>query len=302
MHFLITGGAGFIGTNLTKKLLEEGHNVRILDNFRAGRKENRIHRDAEYIEGNIRVKRDLMNAMRDIDGVFHMAAIPRVPNSIITPIETNETNVVGTLNVLVAARDSGVKRVVYSSSSSVYGGGVPGKSLQEDMPARPLSPYGLQKYAGEEYCRIFPSLYDLKTVSLRYFNVYGPYFDPDGDYALVIGKFFKQKMGGKPMTVCGDGEYFRDYTNVHDVVRANIAAMTSDEVGNGEAINVGAGDPRSVNQLVETIGGDYILVDARQGDPRWTKADISRAKELLSWEPQVTFEDGVEALKREWGI
>jgi nucleoside-diphosphate-sugar epimerase len=299
MKYLVTGGAGFIGTNLVKRLLEEGHNVRVLDNYYVGKREERIQNDAEYMDGDIRNLEDLTRAMKGIDNAFHLAAVPRVPYSIENPRETDDVNATGTLNTLIAANKSGVKRVVFSSSSSVYGGSKEGISLKEDAPVRPISPYGLQKYVSEGYCRIFSELYGIETVSLRYFNVYGPYMDPDGAYALVIGKFLKQKKAGQPMTVCGDGEYFRDYTNVDDVARANILAMTSGKVGKGEVINIGFGKPYSVNELVKIIGGKYIFIDHRLGDPRWTKADNSKAKDLLSWEPKIGLEEGIDLLREE---
>ena len=248
-HYLVTGGAGFIGTNLTKQLLAEGHQVRVLDNYAGGKKEERFQNGAEYIDGDIRKMDDLNSAMQSIDGIFHMAALPRVTFSVEHPQETHDVNVNGTLNVLLAARDNGVKRVVFSSSSSTYGD-QPREAyplVEDGIVKRPIAPYALHKYIGEHYCRIFSELYNLETVSLIYFNVYGPYADPDGAYALVIAKFLKQLKHGEKMTVCGDGEYYRDYTHVSDVVRANILAMTKDSVGNGETINIGNKNPYSVN-------------------------------------------------------
>ncbi|MFA5175266.1 MAG: NAD-dependent epimerase/dehydratase family protein [Patescibacteria group bacterium] len=300
-HYLVTGGAGFIGSNLVKKLLVEGNKVRVIDNYSSGRLEYRIQKDAEYIEGDIRKMDDLKRAIDGIDGVFHTAAIPRVPYSIEHPQETNENNISGTLNVLVAARDAGVKKVVYSASSSAYGD-QPVLPHVETMKPMPMSPYGLQKFVGEEYCRLFSELYGLKTVSLRYFNVYGPMMDPDGACALVIGKFLKQKKEGKPMTVCGDGEYYRDYTHVFDVARANMLAMNSEKTGKGEVINIGNGHPHSVNELVKLIGGEFINIASRVGDPSKTEADITRAKELLGWNPEITLEEGIMELKKEWNI
>jgi nucleoside-diphosphate-sugar epimerase len=307
MHYLITGGAGFIGTNLAIKLLQDGHKVRVFDNYSAGNpfdpaqgKEDRIQKDAEYFEGDMRNMEDLKKAMEGIDGVFHMAAVPRVTYSVEHPIETNENNVTGTLNVLVSARDAGVKRLVFSSSSSVYGGNDDGSKLKEDMCGHPLSPYALHKYAGEMYCRLFSELYGFETVNLRYFNVYGPYMDPEGAYALVVGKFFLQKSKGEPMTICGDGEYYRDYTHVNDVVNANILAMASDKVGKGEVINAGYGKSASVNELAKLIGGETVFVDPRPGDPRRSEADTTKAKELLSWEPTISLEEGIEMLKKDY--
>lgn len=299
--YLVTGGAGFIGTNIVVELLKQGHEVTVYDNFSSGRMENRIQSGATYIEGDIRNYEDLKKAMTGMDGVFHLAAIPRMPYSVEHPLETNDNNVTGTLTALLAARDAGVKRVVYSASSSAYGNQTK-MPFVETMKTAPMSPYGLQKFIGEEYCRLFFDLYGLETVSLRYFNIYGPFSDPNGAYALVIGKFLKQKKDGVPMTVCGDGEYYRDYTHVYDVARANIAAMTSVKAGHGEVINIGNKNPYSVNQLVKLIGGEFVNTPDRQGDPRRTEADISRAKELLDWEPTIGIEEGVKALKIEYGV
>lgn len=303
-HYLVTGGAGFIGTNLTKKLLAEGHSVRVLDNYAAGKKEERMQEGAEYMEGDIRDLETLNKAMDGIDGVFHMAALPRVVYSVEHPIETHDVNVNGTLNVLLAARDAGVKRVIFSSSSSAAGD-QPREAypLKEDgVVKKPLAPYALHKYIGEHYCRLFADLYDLETVSLVYYNVYGPYADPEGAYALVIGKFLRQRQNNEPMTIRGDGEMYRDYTHVDDVVRANMLAMTKDTVGKGETINVGFGNPYSVNQLAEMIGGPTTTVDPLPGEMKYTEADITKAKELLGWEPTIELKDGVEQLKKELGI
>jgi len=302
-HYLVTGGAGFIGTNLVKKLLEDGHSVRVLDNYAAGKKKDRFQEDADYIEGDIRNDSDLEKACIGIDGIFHMAALPRVTYSVEQPLETHDVNVNGTLKVLLAAKKYKVKRVVFSSSSSTYGGQEASKLLNEDNSIkRPVSPYALHKLTGEHYCRIFADLFGLETVSLIYFNVYGPYFDPEGAYALVVGRFLKQKKEGKPMTVCGDGEYYRDYTHVNDVVRANILAMTSDKVGKGETINIGNGRPTTVNELVKIMGGDHINIDPRPGDQRFSGADNSKAKKLLGWEPTIVLEEGIRELKEDWGI
>jgi len=301
--YLVTGGAGFIGTNLVKELLARGHEVVVLDNYAAGKKENRIQKGALYIEGDIRKEEYLGNACAGVDGIFHTAALPRVTFSVENPELTHDVNVNGTLKVLLAAKKQGVKRVVFSSSSSTYGGQSADKLLNEDEAIKkPVSPYALHKLIGEHYCRVFSELFGLETISLIYFNVYGPYFDPDGPYALVVGKFLKQKKEGQPMTVCGDGEYYRDYTHVADVVRANIMAMESDKVGKGETINIGCGRPTTVNELVKIMGGNFVTVPPRSGDQRFSGADNNKAKKLLRWEPTVTLEDGVAELKREWNL
>ena len=300
--YLVTGGAGFIGTNIVKKLLADGHEVVAFDNYAGGRKQERMQNGAIYVEGDICKPEDLNEVCRQgFDGIFHLAALPRVPFSVEHPLETHNTNVNGTLNVLIAARDHKIKRVVFSSSSSVYGDQEK-YPLREDFNALPISPYALHKFIGEHYCRLFFILYGVETICLRYFNVYGPYFDPEGAYALVIGKFIKQVKDGQPMTVIGDGEYYRDYTYVADVVVANVLAMANVGVGNGEVFNIGNGKPYSVNQLVKLISGKHVFVPERSGDVRYTEADNSKAKKILGWQPTISLEDGINELKKEWNI
>jgi len=297
MHYLVTGGAGFIGTNIVEALLARNDSVRILDDFSTGKRE-RVPAAAELTEGTITNLETCRRACAGVDGVFHTAALARMPRSIEDPIGANDANVNGTLNMLVAARDAGVKRFVFSGSSSVYGvqDTMP---LKEDMKPRPGNPYALQKLAGEEYCRLFWELYQFPTVTLRYFNVYGgKYQTTDGAYALVFGIFIRQKRAGEPLTLCGDGEYRRDFTHVDDVVRANLLAMDSATVGRGEVINIGAGDNHTVKELAALVGGETVFIAPRLGDARDSLADRTRAKELLGWEPAVKFEDGVrETLK-----
>lgn len=301
--YVITGGAGFIGTNLTIALLAEGHTVRVFDNYVGGKKEERLQAAAEYSEGDVRDYDALSKAMQGVDGVFHLAALPRVPYSVEHPLETHDVNVNGTLNVLLAARDTGVKRVVFSSSSATYGDlDRSVYPVTEQTKKVPIAPYALHKYIGEEYCRLFSSLYGVETVSLVYFNVYGPYADPHGAYALVISKFLEQVRQGQSMTVCGDGKYYRDYTHVSDIARANILAMNSSSVGSGETINIGNNNPKSVLDIVNCIGGAHEFVAERLGDVRFTQADISLAKELLGWEPSIELEEGIERLKSEVGL
>jgi len=300
--YLVTGGAGFIGTNLVKMLLEKGDEVVVVDNYAGGYKENRIQDKARYIDLDIR-NLEALNVIcaEGFDGVFHLAALPRVTFSVENPILTHDVNVNGTLNVLMAAKENKIKRIVFSSSSSAYGN-LETFPAKEDMKAVPISPYALHKFIGENYGRLFAELYGLEFVSLRYFNVYGPYFDPDGAYALVIGKFLKQVKNGEPMTVCGDGEYYRDYTHVLDVARANILAMESSKAGKGEIFNIGNNNPHSVNDLVKLIGGEFVFVPERPGDVRFTQADYTKAKMMLGWEPTIKLSDGIEMLKKEWGL
>lgn len=301
MRYLVTGGAGFIGTNLVKALLDAGHETVVLDNYAGGKKEERFLAGAEYIEGDIRSEADLDKACSGVDGIFHLAAMPRVTFSVDHPEEAHDANVNGTLKVLLAAKKYKIRRVVFASSSSVYGN-QPTMPLVEIMTPMPISPYGLHKLVGEHYCRLFAELFGVETVSLRYVNVYGPYFDPDGPYALVVGKFIKQAKNGEPMTVCGDGEYQRDFVHVSDVAKANILAMESKNVGKGEVINISSNKAYSVNQVRELIGEKFVFVPERPGDVHLTKEDNTKAKQLLGWEPEISFEEGIRELKREWGI
>lgn len=299
--YLVTGGAGFIGSNLVSNLVDEGHTVRVVDDFSAGKKSERLVAGVEYINGNIAESGEWQKTFANAAGVFHLAAQPRVVYSVEHPLETHAVNVTGTVNVLLAARDARVQRVVFSSSAAVYGDQAAGV-LVEDMVPNPVSPYGVHKLIGEQYCRLFSSLYNLSTVSLRYFNVYGPQFDPDGAYALVVGKFLKKRLLGEPLTICGDGEYYRDYIHVGDIVRANRVAMTVAGVGKGEVINVGSGVATSVNQLADLIGGTRQSVPDRPGDPRLSQASTAKAKELLGWAPAVVLAEGIKTLKRELGV
>lgn len=293
MNYLVTGGAGFIGSHITDALLSAGHRVTVLDDLSTGNEEN-INKRAKFILADIRNLGEITPHFRGIDGVFHAAALPRVQFSLEQPIATNEVNVTGTLHVLVAARDQGVKRVVYSASSSAYGNS-PVTPLHEGLPPQPMSPYGLQKYIGEEYCRLFSLAYGLETVSLRYFNVYGPRMAGEGAYRTVIKTFLMQKAKGEPLTIVGDGEQTRDFTHVCDVVRANSSAMESKNVGKGETVNIGAGKDWSVNAIAKLIGGSVTHIPPRL-EPRATRADNRRAKELLGWEPKEKFEDAIQEL------
>ncbi len=300
--FIVTGGAGFIGSNLVSKLLELGHEVIIVDNFFGGRYSERIFARAQYIEGSVLDLKLLQKIFVGIDGVFHMAAIPRMPVSIEKPIETSEVNIMGTLNVLVAARDRGVKKVVYSSSSSVYGNQLTQPPFAESLKTNPISPYGLQKFVGEEYVRLFASLYNLAGVSLRYFNVYGPFQKSDGAYASVVVKFLEQKKNGQRLTVCGDGLYMRDFTFVSDVVNANILAMESVKITPGMSLNIGYGGSSSVLDLAGAIGGEVEFIEDRVGDIKKSEADIALAREILGWRPLVSLTEGVKIMKAYWQV
>ncbi|MBI4449445.1 NAD-dependent epimerase/dehydratase family protein [Candidatus Uhrbacteria bacterium] len=296
MHYLVTGGAGFIGSNLVEALLRAGHRVRILDNFSTGKRSN-VAADAELVEADLTDLEKIRPAFRGMDGVFHLAALPRVPFSIEHPIESNAANVTGTLHVLEAAREAGVKRVVYSASSSAYGD-QPTLPLHEEMKTAPKNPYGLQKYVGEEYARVYAECYPLETVSLRYFNVYGPRMADEGAYVTIISIFVRQRKAKQPFTIVGDGTQTRDFTHVRDVVAANMLAMVSPRVGHGEALNIGAGSSRSVNEVAAAIGGSAYpktYLPPRM-EAQHSLADNRRARELLGWVPREQFEDGVREI------
>jgi UDP-glucose 4-epimerase len=300
MRYLVTGGAGFIGSHLATRLLAEGNEVRIIDNLSSGTRE-RIPAGAEFFEMDFTNLEQIRPVFQGVDGVFHVGALPRIPFSVEHPIEAAQANIFGTLNVLVAARDAGVKRLVYSASSSAYGMQLE-LPLRTDMPANPLNPYALHKYVGEKFCEEFSYFYQFPTVSLRYFNVYGPNMASEGAYVTVIGEFRKRKQAGLPLQIQGDGEQTRDFTHVSDVVAANILAMTSPKVGRGEVFNIGTGERHSVNSIAKAFGGPTESAPARIGEARDSLADISKTKELLGWEPKVAFQNGLSALLKEWGI
>ena len=290
---VVTGGAGFIGSNLTDALVEKGFSVHVIDNLSEGKREN-VNKKAKLHVGDICDSKILKKVFKDAQYVFHLAALPRVQYSIEHPQETNEVNVGGTINVLEACRVTGVKKLIYSASSAAYGDQVK-MPLVESMSAVPKSPYGLQKYVGELYCKTWSEVYGLSTVSLRYFNAYGPRQSEEGAYALVIARFLKQHREGKNVTITGDGKQTRDFTHVRDIVQANILAMESSKVGRGEVVNIGSGQNISVNEIAELIGGPSEHVPARL-EPKHTLADNSRARKLLGWKPTVNIEDGIREL------
>ncbi len=294
MKVIVTGGAGFIGSHLVDALLQKGFEVHVIDNLLSGKREN-VNPAAHFHEVDIRDFEKISPLFAGVKFVFHLAALPRVQPSIEDPKTTHDINVNGTLNVLIAARDAGVSRVIYSASSSAYGNQEK-LPLREDMRPMPLSPYGLQKYIGELECGLFSQIYNLETVSLRYFNVYGPRAPIGGAYSLVIGKFLEQRKNGESLTIVPDGKQSRDFTHVKDVVRANILASESLLVGKGDVVNIGGGRNYSVLEIANIIGGPKIFIEPRL-EPKHTLADISKAKELLGWEPQIRIEDGIGELK-----
>lgn len=297
---VVTGGAGFVGSHIVDALVKDGHDVHVIDNFAAGKFEIRMNPKATYHEVDIRDQASIAPAVQGASAVFHLAALPRVPFSIDYPAESHDVNVNGTLSVLLACKEGKVGRVVYSASSSAYGD-QPTLPLTENMIPMPKSPYGLQKYIGEQYCRVFSSVFGLPTVSFRYFNIYGPRFDPSGPYAQALGKFLTQRKNGKPMTIWGDGSHTRDFVHVFDVVRANLLAAVSPNVGKGEMMNLGTGVETSVNDIARMVGGE-TMNEPERIESAHTRADISRAKQLLGWEPTIKLEDGIAELKKEMGL
>lgn len=290
---VVTGGAGFIGSNLVRELVKKDFDVHVIDNLAGGSREV-VDAGATLHELDIRNLESIIPVFTGAQYVFHLAALPRVQFSIEFPEETHSVNVTGTLNVLIASEKAKVKRVVYSASSSAYGDQKT-MPLREDLPANPKSPYGLQKHVGELMCRVWSEVYGLPTVSLRYFNVYGPGQSEKGAYALVIAKFLKQKREGGALTITGDGEQTRDFTSVHDVVRANMLAAEAAGVMNGEVFNIGAGNNYTIKKVAELIGGAVEHIPERL-EPKHTLADNSKARKILGWEPKVTLEEGIAEL------
>ncbi|KKP85923.1 hypothetical protein A3B84_01845 [Candidatus Nomurabacteria bacterium RIFCSPHIGHO2_02_FULL_35_13] len=291
---IVTGGAGFIGSHIVDALVEKGYKVHVVDNLSAGKKEN-VNSKAILHIVDIREKEKLIPIFKDAKYVFHEAAFPQVQYSIENPIETNDINVNGTLNVLEASRVNNVKRVIFASSSAIYGDQET-LPITEDMQINPLSPYGAHKYIGEVYMKLYAQIYGLETVSLRYFNVYGPRQSANGAYASVIPKFIEFRKKNESLIITGDGEQTRDFVNVKDIVMANISAMKSNKVGKGEVINIGAGDQYSVNYIASLIGEQVEYVPPRI-EPRNTQAGILKAKKFLNWEPCVILEEGIKELK-----
>jgi len=301
MKYLVTGGAGFIGSNLVKKLLEMNEDVRILDNFATGKRENVLplinNPHLTLIEGDLRSFHIVRTAVKGVDYILHQGALPSVPRSINDPITTNDVNILGTLNILEAAKEFGVKRVVCASSSSIYGNSETLPKV-ETMPVNPMSPYALTKYAQERYCQIYYNLYGLETVALRYFNVFGPNQDPTSQYSAVIPKFIKLMSEDKEPVIYGDGIQSRDFTYVDNVVYANLLACNAEKAA-GEVINIACGKSYTLLDLVKMINeilGKNIepkFAPERPGDVKHSWAGIDKAKELLSYEVKVDFKEGL---------
>jgi UDP-N-acetylglucosamine/UDP-N-acetyl-alpha-D-glucosaminouronate 4-epimerase len=296
--YLVTGGAGFIGSHLSEELVRRGHRVRVADNLSTGKRRNLDHiPGVEFVEGDLADMPFAARVVQGMDYVLHQAAIPSVPRSVKDPITSNRANVDATLNVLVAARDAGVKRLVFAGSSSEYGN-TPTLPKREDMATSPLSPYALQKVMGTEYCRMFTRLYGFETVVIRYFNVFGPRQDPSSPYSGVISVFSTALIEGRQPTIYGDGEQTRDFTYVANVVDGVLRACTAPNAP-GEAINVACGTRISLNDLLRVMNGivgtslQPIYKEERAGDVKDSQADISKAKDLLGYTPSVSLEDGL---------
>jgi len=297
--YVVTGGGGFIGSHIVEELVNRRQTVKVIDNFSTGKRDNvrRFEKDAEIIETDIAESGNLADTFRGVDYVIHQAAIPSVPKSMIDPVRSHHANVNGTLNVLLASRDAGVKRVVYASSSSVYGDSAT-LPKHEGMMPKPLSPYGGQKLFGEMYCQVFTRAYGLETVSLRYFNVFGPRQDATSQYSGVLALFIPAVLQARRPTIYGDGLQTRDFTYVKNVVDANLLACTAPGVG-GEVFNIACGDRITVNSMLHHInkltGKDIapLYAEPRVGDIKDSQADIGRAKQHLGYEPKVSFEEGL---------
>ena len=304
MNYLVTGGAGFIGSNLTRSLLASGARVRVLDNFLTGKRENLAgladaYDDAfELIEGDLRDPDSVRRAAAGVEYVLHQGALPSVPRSVADPVLTNEINVSGTLNLLVAARDAGVRRVVFAASSSAYGD-TPELPKRETMTPNPKSPYAAQKLTGEHYLRIFFEIYGLETVSLRYFNVFGPRQDPESTYAAVIPRFITTVLRGESPTVYGDGLQTRDFTYIDNVIQANLAACAAPKAACGKVVNIACGERVSLLDILEIVYGlagkrvSPKFEPGRVGDVRDSLADISLARDLIGYDPKVPFAKGL---------
>ncbi len=292
---LVTGGAGFIGSHLVDALLQKGHKVLVIDNISTGKREN-LNEKAEFHELDLADLEKIKPLFKGVDFVFHLAAVPKIMVSIENPVSAHQNNLTNTLNILIAAKEARAKKVIYASSTSVYGDQAT-LPVREDVKPNPLNPYGVQKYTGELYCKVFSEIFNLPTVCLRYFNVFGPRQSFEGDYACVAGIFLRQKANKKPLTIVGDGTARRDFTYVKDVVRATILAAESN-VGGGEVINIASGNNYSVNELAGIIGGATVNTPPRPGEIKESLGDIQKAKELLGWEPEYDMEKGLKEMMK----
>jgi nucleoside-diphosphate-sugar epimerase len=297
--YLVTGGAGFIGSNIVRRLVAEGEKVRVLDNFSTGKKENLVGvNKVDIVEGSLTDRETVKKALEGVEYVLHQGAIPSVPRSVADPLGSNEANITGTLMAMEVAKEIGVRRFIFAASSSAYGDTEILPKV-ENMPGDPLSPYAVGKYSGELYAKVFAGIYGLQTVSLRYFNIFGPYQDPDSQYAAVIPKFIMKMLIGEAPVIYGDGEQSRDFTFIDNAVEANLLACRSDRVGKGEVINIACGESYSLNELVRELNKilntniEPVYTDPQPGDVKHSLADVSKAKELLGYEVKVDFKEGL---------
>ena len=308
-QYLITGGAGFIGSHIAEELVGQGHAVRIFDNLSSGHLHNLDHikTKVEFVKGDVRDLEAIRAAAKGVEYVFHEAALVSVFESVEKPFDNHDINMTGVLNVLTAAKEAGAKRLVFASSAAIYGND-PALPKREDMRPQPASPYAAGKIVGEYYLSIFAQLYGLQTVSLRYFNVFGPRQDPKSMYSGVISKFTDDIKNGRTPTIFGDGQQTRDFVFVKDIVQANIKAMHSPKAGNGEAFNVATGQTASLLDMLGVLGDLTgrkivpVLKEARKGDIRHSSADASRARTLLGFEPKFTLHTGLAELLRSLGV
>ncbi len=298
-HYLVTGGCGFVGSHLVEALVQKGERVRVFDNCSTGKAENIAHLkdQIEFIDGDLRELDAIQQAVADVDYVFHQGARPSVARSVADPILSNNININGTLNILVAARDAGVKRVVYAASSSAYGN-IPTLPRSETLSPQPASPYAITKYVGECYCRVFTQVFGLETVALRYFNIFGPRQNPTSQYSAVIPKFIHAYLHDNSPVIEGDGEQSRDFTYIANAVHANLLACHA-EGAVGEVFNIGCGQQTSINRLASLIGEMMetdtkpVYIDPRPGDVRHSCADIRKAQQLLGYEPKIELKTGL---------
>ena len=298
-HYLVTGGCGFVGSHLVEALVQKGERVRVFDNCSTGKAKNIAHvkDQIEFVDGDLRELDAVHQAVAGVDYVFHQGARPSVARSVADPILSNNVNINGTLNLLVASRDAGVKRVVYAASSSAYGN-IPTLPRSETLSPEPASPYAITKYVGECYCRVFTQVFGLETVALRYFNIFGPRQDPTSQYSAVIPKFIHAYLQGSSPAIEGDGEQSRDFTYIANAVHANLLACHAEGIA-GEVFNIGCGQQTSINRLASLIGemmeteAEPIYTSSRPGDVRHSRADIRKAQQLLGYEPEVELKVGL---------
>jgi nucleoside-diphosphate-sugar epimerase len=306
-RYLVTGGAGFIGSHIVKRLVAEGAHVRVVDNLSTGqmRRLDSVRSAIDFIEADLADATTTRKSVGGIDYVLHQAAVPSVQRSVADPVTTNRANVTGTINLLEACRNAQVRRFVFAASSSAYGD-TEVLPKREDMESNPLSPYALQKFVGERYCRLYYELYGLETLSLRYFNVFGPEQDPHSEYSAVVPKFISRLLANQPITIYGDGEQSRDFTYIENVVEANLLALKAPNAA-GTLCNIGCGERITLNRLVSLleqqlgVSAQVTFVPPKAGDVRHSLADIERAKAILRYQPKITVEEGlrrtVEAMK-----